>query len=63
MEITYKQKLAKYWKHNINPITGIKEDKYEDQTYLNAKAKKEYNSCMDFIEERKLDRYYSEQIK
>tara|TARA_B110000908_G_scaffold144318_1_gene173815 strand:+ start:56 stop:247 length:192 start_codon:yes stop_codon:yes gene_type:complete len=63
MEKTYKDKLAKYWDYNINPVTGLKQDKYIDDKFINDKMVKGSNSCMDFIEERALDRHYSEQIK
>lgn len=63
MEITKEQKLARFWDYNINPITGFKEDKHLESKYIYDKLKRESNTCMDFIKEKALDRYYSESIK
>ena len=37
MKLTNKQKLAKYWNHNINPITGFKQDTRLDNLVLERK--------------------------
>ena len=37
MKLTNKQKLAQYWNHNINPITGFKEDSRSDKLVVERK--------------------------
>ena len=41
------KKQREFWKHNINPITGLYFNKYEEDEYLRAKD----NSSLVLLEE------------
>ena len=53
MELTKEQKLAQFWKHNINPITGWVDRPLKDMSRFNMYLrKKEENRLkrLEFIE-------------
>ena len=47
IEIMATKKQREFWKHNINPITGLYFNKYEEAEYLRAKD----DSYLDLLEE------------
>ena len=59
---TRKEKLARYWEHNINPVTGFKQHRGVDDRFIVDKRVSESNSCKDYLEQRKEDRLYAEKF-
>jgi hypothetical protein len=53
MELTKEQKLAQFWKHNINPITGWVDQPIKERYILNTSLKgkeKRRLKRLEFIE-------------